>query len=98
MFSTYPTKKSPVNPEQQRGQTSPGLKTQETGLVSGTYPGKGGNGFKLDDTTAPGSGKTSYPKKGMKQSRPGTAIDNAVPRGDMDSDSCCDLMAKPKAM
>jgi hypothetical protein len=101
MFTTHPTKSSPVNPEEQRGQTGPGLKTQATGLVSKTFPGKGGNGFKLADTSDNSAGTRTYPKKGAKMSRPGEDVTNDVP-GDItqkNGGNCCgDLMAKPKAV
>lgn len=101
--NTYPTKKSPVNPEEQRGQTGPGLKTSATGLVSKT-PGKGksGNGFKLADTSENAPGTRTYAKRGAKQSRPGESQDgkDTVP-GDLtqtNGGSCCgDLMAKPRS-
>lgn len=101
MYSTYPSKKSPVNPEQQRGQTGPGLKTQAEGLVSKSPGnGKSGNGFKLSDTSDNQPGQRTYPKKGARQTKAGDDIGFGVDvPGDIQKHDSpnWDLMSKPKA-
>ena len=82
MYETFPSKSAPVNPSEQTGQTSPGLKSTKTGQYTQTFPGKGGNPFKLKDTPTPQGGTETFPKSGQKGSRPGTDItDGHVKKG-----------------
>lgn len=99
-FETFPSKSSPVNPEQQRGQTS----KNSPGTCS--YPGKStgqvNTGAQRGQTSKNGPGTRTYAKKGAKQSRPGndqTPAAKSVP-GDITkvgSPNWGDLMAKPSA-
>jgi len=95
MFETYPGKKGPVNPSDQTGQTSPGLKTKATGLVSKSFSGKSGNGgFNRPQTASSKPGTTTYPKSGARQKKSGTDItDGYTAKG-----ACCNLGKTPKAM
>lgn len=97
MHSTYPNGGGPVKTEQQRGQTSPGLKTSNSGHMTSTYPGKGGNGFKLSNTSRNGPGTCTYAKSGQMQKKPGTNVENAVPGDITKASPSWNLMGKPKA-
>lgn len=77
MYNTYPSKSSPVNPSEQIGQTSPGLKSTKTGQYTQTFPSKVKGSGKLTKTPTPKAGTETFPKSGAKQSRPGEVSPNA---------------------